>query len=167
MASKQNSRNKSNSDTVLNTAKGILSILINLVVILVLVYIVLNVSRVIYDTSYNIFGNTGVTEGEGIDVFIKVEQGESTMNVARKLEQNKVIDNPYSFYIHAKLKEYSIMPGTFALNTSMNYDDIFAIITVPYLEEELEEQDSSVAIEKEYITGEPIVGFAFSNMTQP
>ena len=62
------------------------------------------------------------------------------MNVARKLEQNKVIDNAYSFYIHAKLKGHSIMPGTFALNTSMDYEDIFAIITVPYTEEEPEEQ---------------------------
>ncbi len=160
MASKQNSGQKSSSDAFLKTAKGILRLLINLALLLIIIYAVLNVSRVIYNTSYNIFGNTGVTEGEGIDVFIKVEQGESTMNVARKLEQNKVIDNPYSFYIHAKLKEYSIMPGTFALNTSMNYDEIFAIITVPYTEEELEEQESGVAIQKEDATGEPILRFA-------
>lgn len=61
------------------------------------------------------------------------------MNVASKLEQNKVIDNKYSFYIHAKLREYPIMPGIFTLNTSMDYDEIFTIITVPNSEEELDE----------------------------
>ena len=32
------------------------------------------------------------------------------------------------------------MPGIFTLNTSMNYDEIFAVITVPKSEEELEEE---------------------------
>ena len=135
MASKPNT----GSNTVLKAAKAILHLLINVLFYLLIIYLVMNAGKWLYNTSYQIFGNSGVTQGEGIDVYVKVDKGESTMNVARKLEQNKVIDNPYSFYIHGKLKDYPIMPGTFTLNTSMNYDEIFDILTVPSTEEELEE----------------------------
>jgi UPF0755 protein len=57
------------------------------------------------------------------------------MNVASKLEVNKVIVNKYSFYVKAKLKKYVIMPGIYTVNTSMTYDEIFSIITVPSSEE--------------------------------
>ncbi len=138
MASKPNTK----SNMILKAAKSVLHLLINLLFYLMIIYLVTNAGKWLYNTSYQIFGNQGVTEGEGIEVYVKVDKGESTMNVARKLEQNKVIDNPYSFYIHAKLKEYPIMPGTFTLNTSMNYDEIFAVLTVPYQEEEEESSEA-------------------------
>ena len=36
-----------------------------------------------------------------------------------------------SFLLKTKLKEYNIMPGTYILNTSMDYNDILDIITNP------------------------------------
>ncbi|NMB44490.1 MAG: endolytic transglycosylase MltG [Clostridiales bacterium] len=150
MASKPNT----NSNIVLKAARTILHILINVLFYLLVIYLVSNAGKWLYDTSYQIFGNQGVTQGEGIDVYIKIDKGESTMNVARKLEQNKVIDNPYSFYIHAKLKEYPIMPGTFTLNTSMDYEEIFAVLTVPYQEEETEESKEAKGSNEEDVTSE-------------
>jgi UPF0755 protein len=150
MASKPNT----NSNIVLKAARTILHILINVLFYLLVIYLVSNAGKWLYDTSYQIFGNQGVTQGEGIDVYIKIDKGESTMNVARKLEQNKVIDNPYSFYIHAKLKEYPIMPGTFTLNTSMDYEEIFAVLTVPYQEEETEESKDAKGSNEEDVTSE-------------
>ncbi|NLJ90362.1 MAG: endolytic transglycosylase MltG [Clostridiales bacterium] len=135
MASKPNTK----TDIVLKATKTILHLLINLLFYMLIIYMVTTAGKWLYNTSYQIFGNKGVTQGEGVDVYIKVDKGESTMNVAKKLKQNKVIDNPYSFYIHAKLKDYPIMPGTFTLNTSMDYEEIFAILTVPLKEEETEE----------------------------
>lgn len=150
MASKPNT----NSNIVLKAARTILHILINVLFYMLVIYLVSNAGKWLYDTSYQIFGNQGVTQGEGIDVYIKIDKGESTMNVARKLEQNKVIDNPYSFYIHAKLKEYPIMPGTFTLNTSMDYEEIFAVLTVPYQEEETEESKEAKGSNEEDVTSE-------------
>ncbi len=150
MASKPNT----NSNIVLKAARTILHILINVLFYMLVIYLVSNAGKWLYDTSYQIFGNQGITQGEGIDVYIKVDKGESTMNVARKLEQNKVIDNPYSFYIHAKLKEYPIMPGTFTLNTSMDYEEIFAVLTVPYQEEETEESKETKGSNEEDVTSE-------------
>lgn len=131
---------KTRINTSLRIIKFIWHLLINMAFYLIIIYLAVRVGSVIYDTSYQVFGNEGTVESDGVDVYIKIDQGETTMNVASKLEQNKVIDNKLSFFIHAKLKEYTIMPGIFTLNTSMNYDEIFAVITVPKLEEELEEE---------------------------
>ena len=131
---------KTRINTSLRIIKFILHLLINMAFYLIIIYLAVRVGSEIYDTSYQVFGNEGTVESDGVDVYIKIDQGETTMNVASKLEQNKVIDNKLSFFIHAKLKEYPIMPGIFTLNTSMNYDEIFAVITVPKLEEELEEE---------------------------
>ena len=126
-------------NTSLRIIKFILHLLFNVAFYLIIIYLAVRVGSVIYDTSYQVFGNEGTVESDGTDVYIKIDHGETTMNVASKLEQNKVIDNKYSFYIHAKLREYPIMPGIFTLNTSMDYDEIFTIITVPNSEEELDE----------------------------
>ncbi len=139
---------KTRLNTSLRIAKFILHLLINMALYLIIIYIALKVGKLVYDTSYEIFGNQGVAEENGIDVYVRINPGETTMNVASKLEQNKVIDNKISFYIHAKVKEYPIMPGTFTLNTSMNYDDIFAVITTPVSAEELEELEGPEELEE-------------------
>ena len=138
---------KSRTSNTLKAAKFTLHLLINGVLYLIIIYLIASAASVVYDTSYQIFGNTGVTEGEGIDVPLRINKGESTMNVARKLEESKVIDNKYSFYINAKLKNHMIMPGLYSLNTSMDYDEIFAIITVPSSEEETDSNDTAAIYE--------------------
>lgn len=82
-----------------------------------------------YDLAYRVFGDEPMTEGAGRDVRVTILKGESTMNVASKLEDAKLIPDKYSFYLKLKLKKYEVMPGTFVLNTSMTYDDIFQVIS--------------------------------------
>ena len=65
----------------------------------------------------------------GYQVEVQILKGESTMSIASKLEVSNVIQNKYSFYVKTKLKKYDIMPGTFVLNTSMDYDEILDVIT--------------------------------------
>ena len=77
-----------------------------------------------YDISYRVFGDECENEGPARDVRIQILKGESTMNIARKLEDAKLIPDRYSFYLKLKLEEYEIMPGTYKLNTSMSYNDI-------------------------------------------
>ncbi len=125
---------------VLKITSFILRLLLNIIFYTVVVMLIISVSRQTYQFCYQIFGQVTASEAPGRDIEIQVKQGESTMNVASKLELNKVIVNKYSFYLKAKLKKYNIMPGTFIVNTSMTYDEIFAIITVPLTEET--EEDS-------------------------
>jgi len=70
------------------------------------------------------------------------------MNVASKLELNKIIVNKYSFYVKAKLLKHTIMPGTYALNTSMTYNEIFAVITEPSADESDTTSENNAATDK-------------------
>jgi peptidoglycan lytic transglycosylase G len=126
----------------LKAAKFILHLLLNIIFYMIIIYGVTKIGTTIYDTSYQIFGNQSVSE-EGRDVQIQIGEGESTMNVARKLKQSRVIDNQYSFYISAKLKGHTIMPGIHTVNSSMNYDELFEVLTVPLVEPDAEAQTNS------------------------
>lgn len=127
---------KTQGNNSLKAAKFILHLLINIVFYLIVIYMIASAGTKLYNISYQIFGNKGVAAENARDVQITISKGEATMNVARKLEQQKVIDNRYSFYLNAKLKERTVMPGTYIISTSMNYDEIFAVITVPSADEE-------------------------------
>lgn len=120
---------------VLKITSFILRLLLNILFYTVVVILIVRASKMTYDFCYEIFGQVTVAEEPGRDIEIQISKGESTMNVASKLELNRIIVNKYSFYVKAKLKKHTIMPGTYTLNTSMTYDDIFAIITVPTAEE--------------------------------
>ncbi len=116
---------------VLKITSFILRLLLNILFYTIVVILIVRVSKITYDFSYEIFGQVTASEEPGRDIEIQISKGESTMNVASKLELNKIIVNKYSFYVKAKLLKHTIMPGTYALNTSMTYDEIFAVITEP------------------------------------
>jgi len=130
MTSKPNS-----SQLVLKITSFILRLLLNIIFYIVVIILITSISKEAYSFCYQIFGQVTASDAPGRDIEIQIKEGESTMNVASKLELNKIIRNKYSFYVKAKLKKYNIMPGTFSVNTSMTYDEIFAIITVPLVEE--------------------------------
>ncbi len=121
---------------LLNIAVGILTVGIAVIFYAVVVYGIKKASGYSYDFAYQLFGNVSMEAAPGRDVKITILKGESTMNVASKLEDAKLITSKYSFYAKIKIQQagdkkgqYEIMPGTFVLNTSMTYDEILAIIT--------------------------------------
>lgn len=120
---------------VLKITSFILRMLLNIIFYVIVIMLITSASKKAYEFCYQVFGQVTASEKPGRDVKVKINKGESTLNVAKKLELNKVIRNKYSFYIKAKLKKYIIMPGTFVVNTSMTYDEIFAIITAPPAED--------------------------------
>ena len=133
----------SGTRVLLRMTGGFLSLCLNVVIYVVLIYFLIKAVHISYDYAYRIFGDVAVEEGEGRDVKIQILKGESTMNVATKLETNKLILDRYSFYIKVQLgnlssgdddgssskKKYDIKGGTYILNTSMNYDEILEMIT--------------------------------------
>ena len=75
------------------------------------------------------FGSVAVDPEPGRDREFQISTGESTMDIANKLENGNFIVNKYSFYFKTNFKEYLVQPGTYLLNTSMVYDEILAVIT--------------------------------------
>jgi len=124
-----------NAKLGLKITSFIFRLLFNIAFYMMVIFLITKVSTEIYNFSYQIFGQVTVEEEPGRDVEIQIKKGESTMNIASKLKINKIIVNKYSFYVKAKLLNKVIMPGTYTVNTSMTYDEIFDIITVPSTEE--------------------------------
>lgn len=126
---------KSTSQNTLKILSFIIRLMLNIIFYIAVIYLITRISQLTYNFTYQIFGQVTSEEAPGRNVEIQIKKGESTMNVASKLETNKVIVNKYSFYVKAKLKKYVIMPGTYTVNTSMTYDEIFTTITVPSADE--------------------------------
>ncbi len=126
---------------LLNMSVVVLTIGIAIIFYVAVAYGIKKLANYSYDFSYQVFGNVAVEAAPGRDVKVTIMKGESTMNIASKLEASKIIVNKYSFFLKLKLSElgkkdndpetvrYDVMPGTYILNTSMSYDEILDIIT--------------------------------------
>ena len=114
---------------LLNFSVIILTIGIAVIFYIAVAYGVKRLAGFSYDFAYQVFGDVAAEAPPGRDVRITIMKGESSMNIADKLENAKVIVDKYSFYVKLKLKEYDIMPGTYVLNTSMSYDEVLDVIT--------------------------------------
>ena len=113
---------------MLDLTGTILHLLLTVLFYIVAVILIVKAAQLSYQYSYQIFGSVSVSEGKGRDYMLNIGEGESTMNIAAKLEQNRMIVNRFTFYIRAKLTKQNILPGTYTVNSSMDYDEIFKII---------------------------------------
>lgn len=121
----------------------ILGMVINIAVYLLLFLFAIQLCTTAYEYAYQIFGNVAVSSGDGTDVTLSVESGDSSMAVAQRLWNNRVIQNQYTFYIRMKLstgKRKPVLPGKYTFNTSMTYEDIINMITDPEYQAEKDEE---------------------------
>lgn len=103
--------------------------LMNIAFYILMAILIMNCSKLAYDFTYQLYGPVTVDEEPGREIILQIKNGESSMDVATKLELQRVIVNKYSFYLKGKLQNKVIMPGTYVINSSMTYDEIFDIIT--------------------------------------
>lgn len=121
---------KSDSTKVaLKITSAVLRVFLNILFYIAIILVLIQAVKITYNFSYQLFGSVSVEAEPGIDTEFQISKGESTMDVARKLEAGNLIVNKYSFYLKTKFKDYNIYPGTFILNTSMDYDEILDVIT--------------------------------------
>lgn len=114
---------------ILKVSNAILRVLLNIIFYSAVVWVTFTAGKYVYDFSYQLFGSVPAAEEPGNNIDFQITKGESTMDIARRLEFNGLIVNKYSFYLKSKFKDYHIYPGTYILNTSMDYNDIFEEIT--------------------------------------
>lgn len=107
----------------------ILWILMNVIFYILVVILIVNVSKAAYNFTYQLYGPDTVDDPPGREIIIQINKGESSMDVASKLEMNRAIENKYSFYVKTKLQKSTIMPGTYVISSAMTYDEILDIIT--------------------------------------
>lgn len=119
----------STAKLILKITGAILRLFLNILFYVIVVLVIIKAGTYTYNFAYQLFGSVAVEAEPGRDIEFQILKGESTMVVANKLEISNLVVDKYSFYVKTKLKEYDIMPGTFILNTSMDYDDILKVIT--------------------------------------
>lgn len=121
-------RKNQGTKVVLSLTSTILHLMLTILFYVVVVILIVKGSQLAYQYSYQVFGSVSVDEVNGHDYTLTVSEGESTMNIATKLEQYGIIVNRYTFYVRAKLTKQNILPGTYEVNSTMDYDDIYKII---------------------------------------
>lgn len=94
--------------------------------------IVTDYAKESYDFAYQIFGDVCVEPSSEKKVKVTIPENASLKEVASLLADKELIKNEYSFYIRGKLstnKKREIIPGTYVLYASDNYEDILNVLT--------------------------------------
>ena len=84
-----------------------------------------------YDFGYRIFAEKPVSLAPGKEVVVVIEEGMGTGEIADMLEGQGVIRDALIFKIQNKLSHYSsgFLAGTYTLNTSMDNEEIMAVLS--------------------------------------
>lgn len=98
------------------------------VMVIMLVYVVALKS---YDFGYRIFAERPVSMAPGKDVVVVIEEGMGGSAIADLLEKEGVIRDALIFKIQNQFSHYkgSLLAGTYTLNTSMDNEEIMAILS--------------------------------------
>lgn len=121
-------RKSNTSKIVLKMTGSMLQLMVNVIVYTLLILLIVRAGGQAYTFAYRIFGSVSM-DTIGMNVTIQIDEEEPDMNVASKLELNKVIPDKYSFYVKMKLAKAELQPGEFVVNTAMDYDEILAVLT--------------------------------------
>jgi UPF0755 protein len=119
----------SSAKMTLKISSFILRLLLNIVFYVLAVILIIYCSKAAFKFAYQIYGPVTVDSKPGRDIIVQIKKGDTTMDVASKLELNRAVVNKYSFYFKTKLQGYVVMPGTYSINSSMTYGEILDIIT--------------------------------------
>lgn len=84
-----------------------------------------------YDFGYRIFAEKPMSVTPGVEVEVVIEEGMGTAAVADMLEAEGVIRDALVFKIQNRLSHYSsgFLAGKYTLNTSMDNDEIMAVLS--------------------------------------
>lgn len=111
----------------------VLVLVAEMLVILVILFGMIRCCQASYQFCYEVFGSVSVEEMPGENRDFQVRESDNMYCVAKRLSKEGLITNPYSFYGKTLLMEPSevrLRPGTYVLNTSMDYEKIIDKLTI-------------------------------------
>ncbi len=99
----------------------IIKIASTVLVVLVVVVGTLRASMVAFDFGYRVFTEPAIEEKPGTSVVVTIEESMEAMDIAECLFENGLVRDANLFWLQYQLSAYKsdILPGTYALNTSM------------------------------------------------
>lgn len=105
---------------------AILGLGINLAIYAAAIFLLIRVGTMVYDFSYEVFGEPVVNAEATEEIAIEVVEGDGGQSVAAKLKEAGLINNELAFSIKSRLSSANLMPGTYKLTASMSADDMLA-----------------------------------------
>ncbi|MDD3218895.1 MAG: endolytic transglycosylase MltG [Lachnospiraceae bacterium] len=121
-------------------AKGVIRLLTYICIAVLVIFL----SRVVYGIGYDIFNQEPMETGEGKEITVEVEEGQSVRDIGEMLKDNGLIENVNVFILQEKLSRYkdNLLPGNYIVNTNMTADEIMAILSQENTEGQPEVQET-------------------------
>jgi len=112
-------------------ATGTLSVLLNIVVYAVIIFLIYRAVLFAFNFSYEVFGNTAMSQHDDTPVAIDIKDGYTSKEIAALLSEKGIIKYEMAFTIRMSLEgaEDNIVPGTYEVNETMTTEDIIMLIT--------------------------------------
>ena len=107
--------------------RGILRLLIMVCMLVILIYL----GRRAYALGHEAFNETPVDVGEGRTVVVTITDDMSAYQIGRMLRAEGLLaESPLAFWLQEFISEYhnKLLPGTYALKTSMTTQEMFPIM---------------------------------------
>ncbi|HAG69474.1 MAG TPA: hypothetical protein DCL38_05825 [Lachnospiraceae bacterium] len=122
-------------------ALSLASLVIRVALVIIIVFAIIRLGRQAYDFGYMLFTEEAVDEPPGRDIVVSVKPDESTIDLAKTLEEKGLTADWKLFVLQSKLSEYKdpVVPGTYTLNTSMNVDSMLMVLENIEPEEPIED----------------------------
>lgn len=110
-------------------ASAVIAISLKMIVAVLVAMMLVQISQSAYDFGLQIFHSEPISQQPGTDMIVIVEEGDSDLEVAKRLEGKGLIADAYIFFIQAKLYKATLHAGTYTLNTSMTPEEMLKIIS--------------------------------------
>lgn len=107
---------------------AVFNMIFRLVLSIIIILVVYRLAMYSYHLGYMVFADVAKEAEPGRDITIAVDTQDSTMDVAKTLENRGLIDDARVFFLQEMLSEYrgKIQPGIYTLNTSMTAEKMLA-----------------------------------------
>ena len=121
----------------------------SIMIILLVVYGAVRVSKIGYDLGYRVFTEPAMDEASGKEVTIQVDDDMSGKKLGEELEAKGLIRDANLFQIQLKLSAYSdrIKAGVYTLSTSMTPKEMIVVMAAEDEEDE-ETTESGTEVEE-------------------
>ncbi len=121
---------KKENRVVLHLVYYALVLVVEILVVILVFFAMMRCCQAGYQFCYEIFGPVSVGEKPGDKKVFRVGRSDTMYSVSKRLSEEGLIVNPYSFYVRTVLMERAKpSPGLYLLNTSMDYGDILDTLT--------------------------------------
>lgn len=97
----------------------LLSFSLRILFMIFLLFLLLQGVKLAYSYGHGLLYEHAMEKEPGREIELEIKQGDSSSDIAKKLEKLGLIDNEEAFVLKAKLYHSSLLPGTYSLSTSM------------------------------------------------